>query len=225
MASSTRNPTPAWYALEVRDGGVTVQSPTSIPSIYNLHIKEANAPRHLHPLEGVTDTVSRQARETWNGAFGLGKRGGHKSDDATTTNTLTCRQINFWCPHEWNGDKYLVFLTRRASHALLDANLVTVTRLPRYAATPALDAANGNFLLCNVPLDFVRQHYLDEIFDVNQPVVFVSHVTRYARDQALPLSVTRRTEQAREGIFHCGATRQGLPHASTEMRVVLFSCS
>lgn len=182
----------------------------------------AGDPRH--PLDGVEDTVSVDARDGLNRAFG-GVDDGNAGQDSRRR--VICRQLNLWCPHEERGgDKYLVFLSRQASQALVEADLVTAHRLPRFASTShaSLDRVNHNFQLSDRAVEFVARHYADHVYAVNQPVLFVSHKTTCDADMntgAVPTTALRDT--ARDAIFHCGATAQGLGHASTEMRVALLS--
>ena len=77
--------------------------------------------------------VARRARRGFAAAFGGGGR-------RAAPQPVTVRQVNFWLPHERDGDKCLVLLSRDAS-ALVTARdrdggggVLTACQLPRTAA-------------------------------------------------------------------------------------------
>ena len=175
---------------------------------------------HPHPLDGVSDTVSAQVREGLDRTFLGDTNNNHHADIPA----ITCRQINFWCPHEkGDGDKYLVVMSRQVSQALVEANLVTTCQLPRFSSSSShvgLDAVNCNFQLSDRAVEFIAQnrHLSNQVYAVNRPVVFISHETR--NDGS---TLVKSTAPACQAVFHCGATLQDLHHVSTEMRLALFS--
>lgn len=181
----------------------------------------------LHPLQDlVDDTVSNQVREALDQTLEFF----HQNANNHLFPKAICRQINFWCPHQEDGDKYLVVMSRQVSQALVEANLVTTCQLPRFAtvtttddhADTFLNAVNYNFQLSNRSIQFIaRDSELSRhVYAINRPVIFISHETRY-NDGSFANNST--THPASKAIFHCGATLQDLGHASTEMRMALFS--
>lgn len=175
---------------------------------------------HPHPLDGVSDTVSAQVKEGLDQTF----LGDAKNNLHSDIPAITCRQINFWCPHEkGNGDKYLVVMSRQVSQALVEANLVTTCQLPRFASSSShigLNAVNCNYQLSDRAVEFIAEnkHLSNQVYVVNRPVVFISHETRYDGS-----TLVKSPAPACQAVFHCGATLQDLHHVSTEMRLALFS--
>ena len=168
-------------------------------------------------LDGL-DTIKETVREGLEHSF-------LDEDKAPKDYVITCRQINFWCPHEDNGDKYLVVMPLEVSQALVDAGLVTASQLPRFSTDSShasLDAVNCNFQLSNRAIQFIQKHFPDQVYAVNRPIIFLSHWTRY--DKAT-LSAIGSTENARRAIFHFGASLRNLGHASTEMRLAVLTTS
>lgn len=177
------------------------------------------------PFLGLT-TVDDKVRH----AFAAGFRC-RKNDPTTRPGSgpsLICRQINFWMPHERAGDKFLLFLTRAASEALVEAQregqcLITACELPRASTltledNPELFGPNQNFCLTDEGLSFVQKTLPEEVFLVNKPILFVSQRSMVGAGRPL-----WHCDDASQGIFHCGAILQGKGHGSTEMRVSVFS--
>ena len=181
------------------------------------------------PFAGVERSVARRARRGFAAAFGGGGDAGARPPAAPP---VTVRQVNFWLPHERDGDKCLVLLSREAS-ALVAARdrgggggVLTACQLPRTAASArgaaaagAGLAANRNFHLTDAGLSLVERELPGRhVFAVNRPVIFVSHHSVIGGGRP----VWQRADAA-NAVFHCGAAREGLGHSSTEMRVAVLS--
>lgn len=170
------------------------------------------------PLVGL-DTVAPAVAECLSGAF----RGGQVEQGAERPAAITCRQVNFWVPHEPDGDKYLVFLSRAASEALVSQGqgFITAGQLPRWSSRGADHKAlvvNRNFQLTDRAVAYVERHMPEHVLLVNKPVIFVSHWSRIGDGRELG-----QRADAAQGIFHCGAALEGKGHCSSEMRLALFS--
>eukprot|EP00747_Dinoflagellata_sp_TGD_P035016 gnl/TRDRNA2_/TRDRNA2_137598_c3_seq1.p1 gnl/TRDRNA2_/TRDRNA2_137598_c3~~gnl/TRDRNA2_/TRDRNA2_137598_c3_seq1.p1 ORF type:complete len:405 (-),score=47.89 gnl/TRDRNA2_/TRDRNA2_137598_c3_seq1:129-1262(-) len=196
------------------------------PNLHFLHQDEcklsvcvaeamADAVRAAGPFDGA-DTVPTDVREVFDASFGEGAE--------RTDRPVCCRQINFWLPHERDGDKHLLVLSREASEAIArqGSRFVTACTLPRHserAPTAALAEVNRNFQLTDLALEFVAENMPGHVHLINKPVVFVSHYSRVGEGRQ---SLSDRSDAA-SAIFHCGAVLAGSGHGSTEFRTAFLS--
>jgi len=126
------------------------------------------------------------------------------------------RQVNFWLPHQSNGDKHLVFLSREASCAI--ASFQNDEHEQKHEMV--VQNSNGNQWLTERGLEYIKTHMPEHVFVTNRPMIFVS----------------ANADDLEDALFHCGAVISdshegdddddsggGGNSCSTELRVAIFS--